>query len=85
LGSLAPVLIGNAVNVVSVGQDVLKQLSQIALLLAGTQLIRGVLQLMRSVGFEIVAQKMERDVRSDLYTNLIGKSMTFHSLQSIGM
>ena len=84
LGSLAPILVGNAVNVVSVGKDVVRQLGNIALLIGGTQLLRGILQLTRSVGFEIVAQKMERDVRNDLYTSLLGKSMTFHSLQSIG-
>ena len=84
LGSLAPILIGDAVNVVSIGKDVIRQLGNIALLIAGTQLLRGILQLTRSICFEIVAQKMERDVRNDLYTSLLGKSMTFHSLQSIG-
>jgi ATP-binding cassette, subfamily B, bacterial len=31
-----------------------------------------------------MAQKIEKNVRDELYTNLLGKSMTFHNLQSMG-
>jgi len=30
------------------------------------------------------AQRVERDVRQELYSNLLGKSMTFHGLQPVG-
>jgi len=39
---------------------------------------------LRNFGFEITAQRIERDVRDEFYISLLGKSMTFHSLQSIG-
>ena len=55
-----------------------------ALLITYSQVIRALFQLMRNFGFEITAQKIERDVRDEFYISLLGKSMTFHSLQSVG-
>ena len=55
-----------------------------AALVGITQLIRGLSQFMRNFGFEVTAQMIERDVREEFYISLLGKSMTFHSLQSIG-
>ena len=52
--------------------------------MAGSQVVRGVLQLGRNYGFEFVAQRVEREVRYELYTSLLGKSMTFHNLQPVG-
>ncbi len=49
-----------------------------------TQTVRGFVQFMRNYGFEVTAQRIERDVRDEFYISLLGKSMTFHSLQSIG-
>jgi ATP-binding cassette subfamily B protein len=43
-----------------------------------------VLQFSRNFGFEIIAQNIEKYVRQELYVNLLGKSMTFHNLQSVG-
>ena len=45
---------------------------------------RGLLQFARNFGFEFAAQRVERNVRRELYTSLIGKSMTFHNLQPVG-
>ena len=42
------------------------------------------LQLGRNFGAELLAQKMERSVRDELYLSLLGKSMTFHNLQPVG-
>lgn len=55
-----------------------------AIIITYTQVIRGLFQLMRNFGFEATAQKIERDVRDEFYINLLGKSMTFHALQSVG-
>jgi ATP-binding cassette subfamily B protein len=55
-----------------------------AAFIAITQTIRGLMQFTRNFGFEVTAQKIERDVREEFYISLLGKSMTFHSLQSIG-
>jgi len=49
-----------------------------------SQVCRGFLQFFRNFGFEVTAQRIERDVRDEFYISLLGKSMTFHSLQSIG-
>jgi ATP-binding cassette, subfamily B, bacterial len=32
----------------------------------------------------VLAQKMEREIRDELYVSLLGKSMTFHNLQPVG-
>ncbi len=55
-----------------------------AALIGITQTIRGFMQFMRNFGFEVTAQRIECDVREEFYISLLGKSMTFHSLQSIG-
>lgn len=49
-----------------------------------TQLLRSVLQFARNGGAELIGQRLERDIRQELYAALLGKSMTFHSLQPIG-
>jgi ATP-binding cassette subfamily B protein len=38
----------------------------------------------RNFGAEFLAQRVERDVRDELYVSLLGKSMTFHNLQPVG-
>src|SRR5258706_260514 len=48
------------------------------------QVGRGILQLGRNFGSEWIAQKVERDIREELYASLLGKSMTFHNLQPVG-
>ena len=84
LMAVTQVQIGNAFNVVSAASPNLKALLSIALVIAGANLIRGLLQFARNFGFEFVAQRIERDVRQELYSNLLGKSMTFHNLQPVG-
>ncbi len=49
-----------------------------------SQLVRGVLQLGRNFGSEILGQRLERDTRAELYAGLLGKSMTFHGLRPLG-
>jgi ATP-binding cassette subfamily B protein len=57
---------------------------QAALVITFSQVLRGLFQLMRNLAFEVTAQRIERDVRDEFYISLLGKSMTFHSLQSVG-
>jgi ATP-binding cassette, subfamily B, bacterial len=47
-------------------------------------LLRGVLQLGRNFGAELLGQRLEAEIRDELYISLLGKSMTFHSLQPVG-
>jgi ATP-binding cassette, subfamily B, bacterial len=84
LASLVPVFIGLAFNAILAEPPQLDLLLPYALLIAGSQIIRAVLQLGRNFGAEIIAQRTERNIRDELYTSLLGKSMTFHSLQSVG-
>jgi ATP-binding cassette subfamily B protein len=50
----------------------------------GSQLLRSVLQLMRNASAETYAQRVERDVRDELYASVLGKSMTFHDQTPVG-
>lgn len=82
--AVVPILTGDVFNLVLNGNGNLSRLGQIALLMAGSQVVRGLLQLGRNYGFEFIAQRIEREVRYELYTNLLGKSMTYHNLQPVG-
>ena len=42
------------------------------------------MQFGRNFGAELIGQRVERDIRHELYTSLLAKSMTFHSLQTVG-
>lgn len=84
MASLVPVLTGQAFNAILAQQPLLNILLRLALLIAGSQILRGLLQFGRNFGAELIAQKVERDIREELYTGLLGKSMTFHSLQPVG-
>ena len=54
------------------------------LAIIGSQITRGVLMFMRNYSAEVFAQRIERDVRDELYVSLLGKSMTFHDFQPVG-
>ncbi|MAT44282.1 MAG: ABC transporter [Anaerolineaceae bacterium] len=82
--AVIPILTGEAFNLVVNNTGDTNRLGQIALLMAGSQVLRGVLQLGRNYGFEFTAQRVEREVRYELYTSLLGKSMTYHNLQPVG-
>ena len=43
-----------------------------------------IIRLINSVLREILAQRLERDVRKEFYANLLGKSQSFHDQQKIG-
>jgi ATP-binding cassette subfamily B protein len=83
LAAAVPYFIGRAFNAVITTQD-MQYVLEMALAVLGSQLLRGALQLMRNFSSEIFAQRIERDVRDELYASLLGKSMTFHDMQSVG-
>ena len=84
LASAVPLLLGQAFDVVVEGQDVNQGLVRIAVVIVVTQGVRGVLQLGRNFGADILGQRLERNIREELYISLLGKSMTFHNLQPVG-
>ena len=84
LASVVPIYIGRAFNEILTPSPALSIISRFAIIIGLSQIIRGILQFGRNFGFEIIAQNMEKYVRQELYVNLLGKSMTFHNLQSVG-
>lgn len=84
LAAFVPVLVGQAFDAILATPPQLELLGGIALLIVASQLARSVLQLGRNFGAEVIAQRIERDIRDELYVSLLGKSMTFHSLQPVG-
>lgn len=84
LAALVPVLVGDAFNAMLKPIPDTSVLIPLALLIGGTQVVRGVLQLGRNFGAELLGQRLEAEIRDELYISLLGKSMTFHSLQPVG-
>lgn len=84
LAAVVPMLLGRAFDIVIAGVDVAQGLAQVAILIVVTQVIRSVLQLGRNFGADMLGQRLERDIREELYLSLLGKSMTFHNLQPVG-
>ncbi len=84
LAAVVPVMVGKALNALQETPPRTEILMQFALIIIGTQVIRGALQLGRNFSAELLGQLMERDIRHELYTTLLGKSMTYHSLLPVG-
>ncbi len=84
LAAVVPLLVGDAFNAMLKSPPDTSLLLPLALTIGGTQVIRGVLQLGRNFGAELLGQRLEREIRDELYITLLGKSMTFHSLQPVG-
>lgn len=85
LASAQPLFIGRAFNAVSAETPDLATLGNAALLVAVTQIGRGlILQLVRNMSAETLGQRIERDIRDELYVSLIGKSTAFHDAHATG-
>ena len=79
-----PILMGNAFGAVAQADAQVSELLGFALAIVGISLLRGVMQLFANYAAEIVALRIERDVRDELYVNLLGKSQTYHGQQRVG-
>ena len=84
LAGVVPVYTGRAFNEILTPSPSLALIGRFAIIIGISQTLRGILQFSRNFGFEIIAQNIEKFVREELYINLLGKSMTFHNLQSVG-
>lgn len=82
--ALSPIFTGQAFDAISHPSPDLSILLRAAILIVVSQVVRALLQLTRNFSAEVIGQRLERDVRDELYASLIGKSMTFHDKQSIG-
>jgi ATP-binding cassette subfamily B protein len=84
LAAVVPLLVGDAFNAMLKPTPDTSALLPLALIIGGTQILRGALQLGRNFGAELLGQRLEREIRDEMYITLLGKSMTFHSLQPVG-
>jgi ATP-binding cassette subfamily B protein len=84
LAALVPVLVGNAFDAALASPPDVRGIGVAAVWIIASQLVRGVLQMGRNFSSEIIGQRLERDTRHELYTSLLGKSMTFHGMQPVG-
>ncbi len=83
LASAVPFFLGQAFNTIIQTSD-LRRVAWLAVMLTASQLVRGGLQLVRNYSAETFAQRIERDVRDELYASLLGKSMAYHDSQPVG-
>jgi ATP-binding cassette subfamily B protein len=82
--SYSSVLVGQAFAWITGPDPALADLLRIATLVAGARLGQGALSLGRSLSAELLAQRLERDCRDELYVSLLGKSLTYHGRQRVG-
>jgi ATP-binding cassette subfamily B protein len=83
LAAAVPYFVGVAFNAVINGEP-FSAVGNAALAIILSQILRGGLQIMRNMSAEVFAQRIERDVRDELYASLLGKSMAFHDFQPVG-
>jgi ATP-binding cassette subfamily B protein len=76
------VIIGNTIDELRLGKEdlLLPNIVIIGIISIGNPLLNLGFNLIR----ETLAQRMERDTRHEFYTNLLGKSQSFHDQQRIG-
>ena len=84
LAGLMPVYVGQAFDAITAAVPQTSRLLPLMLLIGGSQILRSILQLGRNFGADLIAQKLERNIRDELYVSLLGKSMTFHNIQPVG-
>src|SRR5262245_55635458 len=76
--AVIPLYLGQAFSAILASPVNYRSLAGAALGIVITQSIRSVWQMGRNFGSEVIGQRLERDVRAELYASLLGKSMTFH-------
>jgi ATP-binding cassette, subfamily B, bacterial len=84
LNSLVPVMVGIAFDAILETPPDRDRLTMVALGLLVIVLLRGAFDLGGSLASEVVAKRLERDTRDELFVSLLGKSQTFHNRQRIG-
>ena len=85
LAGVVPGLIGEAFDaLIQMKPDTLRLVLNSVLLIVVSQTIRSLLQFIRNFAAEVFAQRFERDVRDELYSSLLGKSMSYHDMQPVG-
>jgi len=81
--SLSAVMVGRAFDTVIQGAG-LGALTLAALLAVAAYVGYGLFDIVNSMAIRVLAQRVDRDARDELYISLLGKSQTFHGRQRIG-
>lgn len=84
LAAVVPVFIGRAFDAVAAGNPIGRGLFIAAVGIVVSQIVRAILQLGRNFSSAVLGERLERDMREELYLNLLGKSTTFHDSQPVG-
>lgn len=84
LAAVVPVVIGQAFDAIVRETPRVDLLPGFVWTIVISQVVRSVLQFGRNFSAEWLGQLFERNIREELYISLLGKSMTFHSLQPVG-
>jgi ATP-binding cassette subfamily B protein len=84
LYSLVFVLIGQGFDLVGQAGIASSDVLMLALIILAAYAGVGIIGLISSYAFEMLAQRAERDAREELYISLLGKSQTFHNRQRVG-
>ena len=84
LAAVVPVLIGLAFDAALATPVDVRLIGLVALGIIVSQTVRAGLQLGRNFSSAVIGERLERDMREELYLSLLGKSMTFHDLQPVG-
>ncbi len=79
-----PLFVGRGFDVVSRSGWQVTDLLPVTLIIAGSAVVQGITGLLRNVATELLAQRVERDSREELYVELLGKSQSFHAAQQAG-
>jgi ATP-binding cassette subfamily B protein len=81
--SLSAVAVGNAFDVIN-NRSGLEALLFASLLVVAAYLGYGIFDFVNSLAIRVLAQRVERDARDELYISLLSKSQTFHGRQRVG-
>ncbi len=84
LAAVIPVMLGVAFNAALANPPNTRRIGLAALAVIISQAVRSVLQLGRNFSSAVIGERMERDMREELYLSLLAKSMTFHDMQPVG-
>ena len=85
LAGVVPGAVGIAFSAIRLMNDeTLRLVLNSVLLIIASQTLRSVLSFMRNFAAEVFAQRFERDIRDELYSSLLGKSMSYHDMQPVG-
>ncbi|MEZ4866264.1 MAG: ABC transporter ATP-binding protein [Caldilineaceae bacterium] len=81
--SLSAVMVGRAFDTMLRGEGA-AALTVAALLVVSAYVGYGLFDIVNSMAIRVLAQRVERDARDELYISLLSKSQTFHGRQRVG-